>query len=74
MPETPVKLHMGPQEAASLLDPIRLELRQLEMRLARFVERAELSEADITTLARAKTSIGGATVEISRLQTEAKAR
>ncbi|MGH2547774.1 MAG: hypothetical protein ACRDHN_00165 [Thermomicrobiales bacterium] len=73
MPETPVKLHMGPQEAASLLDPIRLELTRLETRLARFVERAELTEADIATLVGARTSIAGATAEISRLQTEAKA-
>jgi hypothetical protein len=74
MPETPVKLHMGSQEAASLLDPIRLELIRLETRLARFAERAELSEADITTLAHAHASIASATAEISRLQTEAKTR
>lgn len=74
MPETPVKLHMGPQEAASLLDPVRLELVRLERRLARFVERAELSEADITTLATAQTSIAGAAADITRLQTEAKTR
>lgn len=74
MPDTPVKLHMGPQEAASLLDPIRLELGRLETRLARFVERAELNDADVATLSSAQASIAGAKDDISRLQTEAKAQ
>lgn len=74
MPDTPVRLHMGPQEAASLLNPIRLELARLEVRLARFVERAELTGPDIATLSSAQAVVSGAASEISRLQTEAKAR
>jgi hypothetical protein len=74
MPEAPVKLHMGPQEAVALLDPIRLELIRLEARLARFVERAELGEADIAALTNAQAAISGASATIGRLQTEAKTR
>jgi hypothetical protein len=72
MPDAPVKLHMGPQEAAALLDPVRLELARLEKRLARFIERAQLSEADIATLSSAQSALGVALTDISRLQSEAK--
>jgi len=72
MLDAPVKLHMGPQEAAALLDPVRLELARLEKRLARFIERAQLSEADIATLSSAQSTLDVALADISRLQSEAK--
>jgi hypothetical protein len=72
MPDTPVKLHMGPQEAAALLDPIRLELARLETRIARFLERAELIATDSATLSSARSAVNGALAEISRLQAEAR--
>lgn len=74
MPDTPVKLHMGPQEAAALLDPIRLELIRLGARIDRIVARAELTPADIATLTEARDEIAGAQAGIARLQTEASAR
>jgi hypothetical protein len=71
MPDTPVKLHMGPQEAKALLNPVRLELAALETRLARFIERAELTASDTAVLADAQSTIGNALAEIGRLQSEA---
>jgi hypothetical protein len=72
MPETPVKLHMGPQEASALLDPVRLELARLERRIARFLERAELTPTDAVTLSSARSAINVSMSEISRLQAEAR--
>lgn len=72
MPDAPVKLHMGPQEAAALLDPIRLELARLEARVARFIERASLTETDVALLAGAQSALGTALTDISRLQSETK--
>jgi len=74
MPDTPVRLHMGPQEATALLDPIRLELARLSARLDRIIARAELTPADITTLTAAREELAGAQAGISRLQTGASAR
>jgi hypothetical protein len=71
MPNAPVKLHMGPQEAKALLNPVRLELAVLETRLARFIERAQLTADDTALLADAQSTIGNALAEISRLQSEA---
>ena len=74
MPDIPVRLHMGPQEATALLDPIRLELIRLGARLERIIARAELTPDDIATLTAAREELSGAQAGISRLQTEASAR
>ncbi len=74
MPDTPVKLHMGSQEAAALLDPIRLELIRIAARLDRVIARAELSPSDIAALTAAHAEITTASTGITRLQSEVSAR
>ncbi|MBX6770222.1 MAG: hypothetical protein IRY83_00695 [Chloroflexi bacterium] len=45
--------HLGPQSAEALLRPIDAALAELESRLAHYVERIPMSEADRDRVARA---------------------
>lgn len=76
MPPTqpPARLHFRQQEAAALLDPFRIELNQMEARLAHYLERVILSDEDTARLAQAQEAIGEAATRIGALQAEASIR
>jgi hypothetical protein len=76
MPQTqpPAKLHFRQQEAAALLDPFRIELHQMEARLAHYLERLILSDEDTARLAMAREAIDEAAARVGALQAEASIR
>lgn len=74
MPRPPARLHFREQEAAALLDPIRLELERLDTRLDHYLTRLILSDANAETLGQARAAIAQAVTTVSRLQQEAGQR
>ena len=72
-PHPPARLHFREQEASVLLDPIRIELRQLQSRLDHYLDRLILSDDNTVALSQARDAIAEARVRIETLQTEARA-
>jgi hypothetical protein len=70
-PQPPAKLHFRQQEAAALLDPVRIELDQLHTRLEHYLERLILSDGDTERLTLAREAIEEAAARIGALQAEA---
>jgi hypothetical protein len=70
-PQPPAKLHFRQQEAAALLDPVRIELNQLQTRLEHYLERLNLSDGDTERLALAREAIEAAAARVGALQAEA---
>jgi hypothetical protein len=69
--QPPAKLHFRQQEAAALLDPVRIELHQIQSRLDHYLERLHLSEGDTERLAQAREAIEAAAARVGALQAEA---
>jgi hypothetical protein len=69
--QPPTRLHFRQQDAAALLDPVRLELHQLQNRLDHYLERLILSDDDTERLAQARQAIEDAAAQIGALQAEA---
>ena len=67
LPNTPY--HVGEQSAAVLLGPIAAELATLEARLAHYVSRLRMPEADRATLERARALVAATRAELASLET-----
>ena len=63
LPRTPY--HIGEQNAAALLAPIALDLERIEARLAHFVERLRMPEAEREKVARARDVLARARRELA---------
>ena len=71
MPLPAVQLHVREQEAAVLLDPIRLELTRLTARLDHYLAKAKIDEASIDALERARLAISDAATTVAAIEAEA---
>ncbi len=68
------KYHIREQQADALLAPVRATLRETETRLAHYIERLHLPDADADALRAARAALATARGEIERVYTESVAR
>ena len=72
MTPTIAKLHIMQQDAFALLDPVRLELAELEARLQNYLDRLAFDEDDLNLIESARAALAVAHHELVRLSEEAK--
>jgi uncharacterized coiled-coil protein SlyX len=64
--------HIGEQRGIALLGPVEATLAELEARLAHFVDRINLSDADRSAVAEARSVVGQAHARLAALATAAR--
>ncbi len=74
MPKPPTKLHVRDQQAAVLLDPVRLELNRMTARLDHYLDKAKIDDDGVEALQRARSAVADTAAEIAAIATEAKLR
>lgn len=72
MPKPATKLHVRQQEAAVLLDPVRLELNRLTARLDHYLAKATIDEASTDALERARRAVQAAAESVAAIESEAQ--
>mgnify|MGYP000305882461 CR=1 FL=1 len=65
------KLHIMQQDAFALLNPVRLELAQLEARLQNYLDRLAFDEDDLSLIESARAALAVAQHKRARLSEEA---
>ena len=65
------KMHVREQDAGVLLDPIRIELNRLTVRLDHYLAKLKLSDADIVAITRAREVVSTAAETVTDIQTNA---
>ena len=68
MEQPAVRLHVRRQDASVLLDPIRIELNRLTVRLDHYLAKLELSDADIIAITRAREVVSTAAETVTDIE------
>jgi hypothetical protein len=68
MPKPSTKMHVREQDAGVLLDPVRIELNRLTIRLDHYLAKMKLADADVVALTRAREVVSAAAETVTDIQ------
>lgn len=71
MEQPAARLHVREQEASVLLDPVRIELNRLTVRLDHYLAKLKLSDADVVAITRAREVVSTAAETVTDIQSSA---
>jgi hypothetical protein len=68
MPRPATKMHVREQDATVLLDPVRIELNRLTVRLDHYLAKMKLDEAGVAALTRAREVVSQAAETVADIE------